>query len=138
MSGATAGRLRINNGTFTDRVHLLFDPNNRIEFNSFVGSHAIYLVNCQNLLLDGCGNPNEDYNIYCNGVGDNTSHGVNYNLTTDIRCQFIELCGVEINVPQSGASGIRVLGDESATYNRTNTLCDGLIFHKIKVYIKFF
>lgn len=114
---ATVGRIRIDNYTSATQAHLLIDPSSEMEVNSFVGSHGLYLVNCQNLLIDAVGTT-DAYGLYLNGVGDNTSHGINLNLVSDIRCENIEIYGVKINVPQSGASGIRMLGDESATYNR--------------------
>lgn len=124
---ATVGRIRINNYTGAG-AHILFDE--RTEVNSFTGSHGIFLVNCQNMIFDAVGTTDEYYG-YMNGVGDNTSHGICLNLTdgdsnvatrvADIRCRNIEMYGFEINVTQSGASGLRVIGDETSVYNRTDT-----------------
>lgn len=124
---ATVGRIRIDNYTSATRAHLLIDPASQMEVNAFSGSHGLYLVNCQNLLIDAVGSTDE-HGLYLNGEGQNTSHGLNLNTISDIRCEFIEIYGVRINVTQSGASAVRVLGDESATYNRTLAPCDGLKF----------
>lgn len=124
---ATVGRIRIDNYTSATKAHLLIDPASLMEVNAFSGSHGLYLVNCQNLLIDAVGSTDE-HGLYLNGEGQNTSHGLNLNTISDIRCEFIEIYGVRINVTQSGASAVRVLGDESATYNRTLAPCDGLKF----------
>jgi hypothetical protein len=115
---AAVGRIRIDNYESSTRAHLLVDPSSEMEINEFDGSHAIYLVNCQNLLIDAVGTT-DTYGLFLDGTGDNTSHAINLNLVSDIRCAGIEIYGVKIEVPQSGASAFRMLGDESATYNRT-------------------
>lgn len=129
-AATTVGRLRINNFTSATKAHLLFDS--PMTFNSFIGSHGIYLVNCQNVLIDAVGLTDEYY-ITLDGMGESTSHGIGLNLVSDIRCRNIEIYGVDIQVDEVGASGVRVLGDESATYNRVDTTpLEGLKFSHIK------
>lgn len=129
-AATTVGRLRINNFTSATTSHLLFDS--PMTFNSFVGSHGIYLVNCQNVIIDAVGLTDEYY-ITLDGMGQSTSHGIGLNLVSDIRCRNVEIYGVDIQVDEVGASGVRVLGDESATYNRVDTTpLEGLKFAHIK------
>lgn len=119
---ATVGRIRIDNYTSATRAHLLIDPSSEMEVNTFAGSSGLYLVNCQNILIDavsGTGGGDE-YNLFLNGFGENTSHGIVINTTSDIRCEGIEIYGVKIDVDQSGATAVRLLADESATYNRSD------------------
>lgn len=128
---ATVGRIRIDNyNSAASRAHLLIDPSSEMEVDAFTGSHGLYLVNCQGLLIDAVGTT-DTYNLYLNGTGDNTSHGINLNTVSDIRCAGIEIYGVKIKVPQSGASGIRMLGDESATYNRDDPPLENFKFGHI-------
>lgn len=112
-SGATVGRIRINNAP---GAHVIIDPSSEMEVNAFAGSSGLTLVNCQNLIIDAVGTT-DAYGLYINGVGDNTAHGIVINTVSDIRCEGIEIYGVKIEVPQTGASGLRMLGDESADYN---------------------
>lgn len=118
---ATVGRIRINDYTGAG-AHIIIDPSSEMEVDAFGGSSALYLVNCQNLLIDAVDGPGDgdDYNLFLNGNGVNTSHGIVINTTTDVRCEGIEIYGVKIDVTQSGASGVRILADESATYNRND------------------
>lgn len=120
---ATVGRIRIDNyNSAASQAHLLIDPSSQMEVNTFAGSSGLYLVNCQNILIDavsGTGGGDE-YNLFLNGFGDNTSHGIVLNTTSDIRCEGIEIYGVKIDVDQSGATAVRLLADESATYNRSD------------------
>lgn len=119
---ATVGRIRINDYTGT-RAHILVDE--PMEINAFAGSSGLYFVNCQNIIFDAVGTTDEYY-VTLDGIGVNTSHGVVFNTTADIRCEFIELYGLDIQVDQTGASGVRVLADVSATYNRTLAPLDGI------------
>lgn len=129
-AATTVGRLRIDDFTSATTAHILIDT--PMTFNSFVGSHGIYLVNCQNVIIDAVGTTDEYY-ITLDGIGESTSHGICLNLTSDIRCRNVEIYGVNIQVDEVGASGVRILGDESATYNRVDTTpLEGLKFAHIK------
>lgn len=125
---ATVGRIRINDYTGTG-AHILVDEPMTID--TFSGSSGLYFVNCQNILWDAVG-LTDQYYVTLDGIGVNTSHGIVLNTTTDVRCAFIEIYGIDIQVTQSGASGVRVLADESATYNRNDAPLDGLKFAHIK------
>lgn len=120
---ATVGRIRINNyNSAAAQAHLIIDPSSEMEVNAFSGSSGLYLVNCQNILIDAVDGPGDgdDYNLFLNGFGQNTSHGIVINTTTDVRCEGIEIYGVKIDVDQSGATAVRLLADEGATYNRSD------------------
>lgn len=132
-SGATIGKLRFENLNQPSRCHILIDPNNRMEARAFSGGHGLQFINCSKILFDGCGNPNQDYNFYCNANGLSTSHGVSIGQSNDIPCDEIHICGIETNTPTSGASGFRYLADETPNYNRVTTQVNNNKLHRFKV-----
>jgi hypothetical protein len=132
-SGATIGKLRFSNLNPSVRSHILIDPANRMEARSFSGGHGLQFINCSNLLFDGCGNPAQDYNFYCNANGLSTSHAVSIGESNGVPCTNMHLCGIETNTPTSGASGFRYLADETPTYNRNTTEIHNFKLHNWKV-----
>lgn len=127
---ATVGRIRFNNYTGTGVQFIVDEP---MTINSFVGSHGLYFVNCNDsFVVDAVGDTDQFY-ITLDGIGQSTSHGINLNLISDIRCRGVEVYGVDIQVDEVGASGIRELGDASASYNRAiTTPLEGMKFAHIK------
>lgn len=120
---ATVGKIRFSNYTGTKVQFIVDEP---MEINSFVGGHAIQFINCTGqFIVDAVGLTDQWY-ITCDGMGVSTSHAVVLNTTADIRCEFVELYGINIQIDETGASGIRVLADVSATYNRTLAPLDGI------------
>lgn len=130
QTDATVGKIRFSNYTGTKVQFIVDEP---MLINSFIGGHAIQFINCSgNFIVDAVGDTDEYY-ITCDGMGVSTSHAVCLNTTADIRCEFTELYGLDIQVDETGASGIRVLADVSATYNRTLAPLDGLKIAHCKI-----
>jgi hypothetical protein len=116
-SSTYAGKLELQNwNSAASESHVLFDPSTKIEIRGFT-NHGLNLVGTtNNIFFDACAHATEQYGLYINDNGGGTSHAIQAETPTS----KLRFAGFEMRTLTYGASGLRLLGNESVTYNRAN------------------